>query len=126
LNGAFAHRVVSVAEVEAEARFGGDDVSCARVGRDIAHCRDHAGFTAGRFLHRQHKLGRGTQSVPASLHWHGAGVPGLADEAHADAALASDGRDDTDGQTEPLKYRSLLDVHLAVPEQNTPVVAVLC
>jgi hypothetical protein len=75
----------------------------------------------GRLLRRQHELGGSEQGILALRHGDDAGVTALAQELDLDPALPHCARDDSDGQGEPLEYRSLLYMNLEIAEQVGPV-----
>ena len=105
-----AHRVARAANVEREARAGGDDVDSARKHVHAADRRDEIFSLLRSTLGLQHHLRRGTECVPPHIHRHGTRMARNAVDFDREAARSVNRGDDADWQTFSLQYRALLDM----------------
>src|SRR3954463_2898266 len=112
-----AQLVARRADVDRELGLARDDVDRARPCLDAADGADELGTGARYALDREHAFRGGSERVVAQVHRHGAGMPGGATQASAQAREAVDRSDHADRQSLGFQHRSLLDVHLYIGEQ---------
>src|SRR5271157_663118 len=115
-----ARRVARTANVEREARAGGDDIDGAWKHVRAADRRDEIFGLLRSALDLQHHLRRGTKCVPAQIHRHGTRMARYAIDFDREATRSVNRGDDADWQAFSLQHRALLDMQLAVGQYLVP------